>query len=400
MVVGNVNCSMCPQGHYCPGWGLILPLSCPPGFFCPIGSSSPTPCPIGSFSPYISLSSSSSCLPCSPGMYCGTVGLIQPSGNCSYGFWCLRSAVSASPSVATVNFGPCPTGFYCPSGTLSPILCPPGNYCLLREQIISNVNISISVPISCPSGTYQDNPGSTSCRVCPSGYYCPSGTGSLSSRLCPSGFFCPQGSSDYILNPCPIGTFSNRSGLSNISQCVPCLPGHFCAAAGLSYPSGLCAGGFYCSIGASSASPNPDSQVGGSCTQGFHCPIGSPAPVACTSGTSCNGYRLVAPSGVCQAGFFCQAGFSDIATGTRCPAGYYCPEATTLPLPCLSGTFSNTTGLSVATDCTPCPSGLVCSGVALKTPNIVCTPGYFCPPRSEVPNHGDNICQRGHYCPA
>lgn len=39
------------------------------------------------------------------------------------------------------------------------------------------------------------------------------------------------------------------------SECLPCPPGHFCAASGLSAPSGPCAPGYFCLSGVSSPTP-------------------------------------------------------------------------------------------------------------------------------------------------
>lgn len=44
-------------------------------------------------------------------------------------------------------------------------------------------------------------------------------------------------------------------GAVSLEACQPCLPGHFCAKDGLSFPSGLCNPGFYCREGSRSATP-------------------------------------------------------------------------------------------------------------------------------------------------
>ena len=41
----------------------------------------------------------------------------------------------------------------------------------------------------------------------------------------------------------------------SIEVCQPCLPGHFCAEVGLSFPSGPCNSGFYCTEGSRTATP-------------------------------------------------------------------------------------------------------------------------------------------------
>ena len=57
--------------------------------------------------------------------------------------------------------------------------------------------------------------------------------------------------------------------------------GYYCGQDGLSYPSGLCEAGYYCSGGSSVAMP---SGVGGDqCSPGYYCPEGSIQPI----GKSC-----------------------------------------------------------------------------------------------------------------
>lgn len=51
-----------------------------------------------------------SCSPCLPGHYCGSSGLIHPSGPCSEGFFCLRGAITPNRSLEDRTGGPCPAG--------------------------------------------------------------------------------------------------------------------------------------------------------------------------------------------------------------------------------------------------------------------------------------------------
>lgn len=48
---------------------------------------------------------------------------------------------------------------------------------------------------------------------------------------------------------------------------------------------------------------------------------------------------------------------ADGPTGGLCPAGSYCPPASSSPLPCPPGTFSNSTGLGRPEECVSCPPG-------------------------------------------
>ena len=88
------------------------------------------------------------------------------------------------------------------------------------------------------------------------------------------------------------------------SDCTPCLPGKFCDKAGLEKPTGDCAGGWYCIRGAWSAKP-ADVGVLGYCNS--------------TNGTGC----------------FCP----NTTTGGVCQPGFYCPNGSREPQPCLRGNF-------------------------------------------------------------
>ena len=43
-----------------------------------------------------------------------------------------------------------------------------------------------------------------------------------------------------------------------------------------------------------------------------------------------------------------------------CPAGFYCPEGVTDPIPCPEHTLMNGTGARQLSDCLPCPAGFWC----------------------------------------
>jgi len=48
---------------------------CPPGFYCPVGTSSPIGCPVGKYNPDSGKSSESGCLTCPLGKTCNKRGL-------------------------------------------------------------------------------------------------------------------------------------------------------------------------------------------------------------------------------------------------------------------------------------------------------------------------------------
>ncbi|CAI5693753.1 unnamed protein product [Oreochromis niloticus] len=112
----------------------------------------------------------------------------------------------------------------------------------------------------CPPGRYCSSSGlAAPTGVCSAGYLCIQGSVSPQPEddptggHCSAGSYCPRGTSYMI--PCPAGTFSSIEGAVSLEACQPCLPGHFCAKDGLSFPSGLCNPGFYCREGSRSATP-------------------------------------------------------------------------------------------------------------------------------------------------
>lgn len=110
-----------------------------------------------------------------------------------------------------------------------------------------------------------------------------SGVVSTVKTLCPPGFFCPPGTG-YDLNACPPGTYNDLYGLSEVEQCKPCDPGKFCRGTNLTAPSGQCEAGYFCSRGVSV--PNP----------------------------------------IIINRTYCPANFTHLVIGDICPRGYYCPK--------------------------------------------------------------------------
>jgi hypothetical protein len=103
--------------------------------------------------------------------------------------------------------------------------------------------------------------------------------------------------------PCPDGKLTFGEGSGDVSDCMPCPKGYFCKFA-------------------TYFSQNPV----------------NPSTIS-SAFTSTTAY------GKCKAGFVCIGGSStdspiDFQTGYKCPKGYYCPEGTTIELPCLPGTYN------------------------------------------------------------
>jgi hypothetical protein len=430
------SCISCTKGNYCP-LGSSAQLSCPQGFYCTDAVGEPTPCPIGRFGNRTSVDSEVACTECSPGYYCDTTGLLQPSGLCDPGYYCSRASPISAPGSKPVDEaswknrlgfygGICEAGGYCPAGSYQPqpcpvgtylnstgesskvgcLLCTPGSYCastasagpsgLCAAGYYCTGNASspfqfiapngtftkegFDAPQLCSRGSYQPQRGQSSCIVCPPGFYCPR-IGMDQALLCDSGGWCAENATSVTL--CLTGTFSPNMGLSNASQCLSCLPGKFCGTAGLTNVSGDCTAGFYCTQGATVPTPANAASGGGICPIGHYCPQGSAAPIPCPGGTyigSSGGSSLLSclPA---PAGYYVNISGSSLS-GVKCDAGFYCSGGAASARPadgptggsCRPGQYCP----EGSTKPTPCPVGRFAASFS-QTICDLCPAGSYCP---------------------
>jgi hypothetical protein len=448
------SCISCTKGNYCP-LGSSAQLSCPQGFYCTDAVGEPTPCPIGRFGNRTSVDSEVACTECSPGYYCDTTGLLQPSGLCDPGYYCSRASPISAPGSKPVDEaswknrlgfygGICEAGGYCPAGSYQPqpcpvgtylnstgesskvgcLLCTPGSYCastasagpsgLCAAGYYCTGNASspfqfiapngtftkegFDAPQLCSRGSYQPQRGQSSCIVCPPGFYCPR-IGMDQALLCDSGGWCAENATSVTL--CLTGTFSPNMGLSNASQCLSCLPGKFCGTAGLTNVSGDCTAGFYCTQGATVPTPANAASGGGICPIGHYCPQGSAAPIPCPGGTyigSSGGSSLLSclPA---PAGYYVNISGSSLS-GVKCDAGFYCSGGAASARPadgptggsCRPGQYCP----EGSTKPTPCPVGRFAASFS-QTICDLCPAGSYCP----TTNMTDPIPARmGYYVPS
>jgi len=157
---GSPTYIMCDAGTYCPNQGLHSPYAncsagfycwlgskspcpddnttgnaCPQGGFCPVGSHNFTFCPPGTFSNATNNTELADCLDCTEGSYCMGYGNPNPTDLCNAGFYCSKGQQMPEPPNSR-----CPTGHFCPRGSVE------------------------GKP--CPSGTYQNEQQQESCKVC------------------------------------------------------------------------------------------------------------------------------------------------------------------------------------------------------------------------------------------
>jgi len=90
----------------------------------------------------------------------------------------------------------------------------------------------------------------------------------------------------------------------------------------------------------------------------------------CSGGVSLN-FTSGSPS---IKGHFCSSGATEPAPvsqmyGDICPAGYYCPEQSSAPLPCPVGFILQDKGATSSNDCSPCPPRRYCTAPGSSQPS-------------------------------
>lgn len=299
----------------------------------------------------------------------------------------------------------CRIGEYAVAVDGTPQRCPRGSYC-----------IGDCTKVPCRAGTYGAGTGlsGADCTgLCPSGHFCPEGA----TQPSPCGrvdLWCPSGSAtpSFVQQ----GWYGDSGGIRNTHE-LPCEPGYYCDG-GVRLP---CPPGTY----------GPTSQL----TKCMPCPVAA----------VCANPATTVPTPL-QAGRYGNniTGLTRHDEAPLCPAGQYCPLASTKPTPCPAGVFGSTAGAS-RPDCrltndspsSQCPAGYVCVNGTVNPFNIPCGStdarntisnvvnrassvydeglgdAAYCPPGSPVPRLADSgyytvgpnnaktdqrICSPGFYC--
>ena len=333
---------------------------------------------------------------CTPGYYCPSTGLAEPVGPCASGWYCTLGSWTDTPALLGNDTGSdchcplqqiggkCKAGTYCPAGSSTPIDCDGGSYCSMDELD--------AVEGPCNAGYY-----------CQLGSLMPAPVNETYGDVCPQGNYCPLNTATPI--QCPEGTYSDQYQNENVSNCLPCTAGMYCAGMGNIVPDGDCDVGWFCPAG--SIVPQP---AGNQCLPGHECPQQSASQTPCPSGF----YQPNVGQGSClncPAGMYCdqteaiaeeQSGVNEsshgVVTPKTCPAGFFCPEGTQIASqnPCPIGTFSNDTGLTNSSQCTLCTPGSYCDSPNINEPTGLCFAGSFCTLGATEPTPVE--CPQGTYC--
>ena len=112
-------------------------------------------------------------------------------------------------TAAQLDCKTCPPGYYCPSGSSSPIACPQGTY-----------------------NSISGRDASGDCRSCVSGMACPKEALTWPTVKCDAGYYCPAGSSlpNETRHACPAGTYTDYHNLTHARECTQCPESHSCEA--------------------------------------------------------------------------------------------------------------------------------------------------------------------------
>ncbi|KAE8591947.1 hypothetical protein XENTR_v10018612 [Xenopus tropicalis] len=227
------------------------------------------------------------------------------------------------------------------------------------------------------------------CSICPTGYTCPNGD----IYVCPPGHFCPDGLESHLF-PCPPGTFNPITGLSQTDGCQTCPPGMFCKEWGSSAPSGPCQAGYFCK--------SDFTGDGGECPVGHYCPQGSTQPLSCPAGTY-NNLQRQDDCFLCPPGYYCPGNTSDYSV-FQCPSGFYCPEGTkhATQFPCPRGFYNPDPNTQSLDSCLSCLPGHYCGTEGLSMVSGKCDPGWFCVYAAWTPQPFDldNYTSANCLCPA
>ena len=339
----------CPAGRDCPSTGLTEPAECPAYSYCP-GASAAITCPDGTYtdSDTRNLETSEQCFLCPTGKYC-TNGEI--TGDCDAGYWCDYGADSATPATKL-----CPLNRYCELGTLVPSVCD-------QNRIID----------------FRGATSSDDCQECSGGrfYNC------LPEYVCPKGHYCEANPYNDELDtsedwneplPCPERTYRDAEGAVNYDEPQTQSDGE-CTQCTTAYDS-LFTGSYTCS------DDGDDIVDCDACANGVFCESTDDMP---TSTWNCTD---------CPPGYLCgQTGISDL-DDWQCPPGHYCPKwKGYLGTECPKGTYQPEFAQTAESACLDCPAGSYCPGAS--THPIACAEGSFCPAGSSSPKP----CPKGSYCP-
>jgi len=323
------TCTVCRAGHYCSDDDHIE-RECPRGTYQgTTGQTTCEICPQG----YFSTVGASSCSACLPGTSseAGT-GYFEHCVQCAAGKYesdhlCVDCAPGKnSGNGALLCCDACPPGearedSADPNTCTACTPCPVGHSCSDDEEI------------PCPAGTYQDQTGQTTCKLCSAGQT--STEAQETCNDCAVGHKCP-GNGD-VQTPCPAGSYQDETGQTTCKLC---------------------------SAGQTSTEAQ---ETCNDCAVGHKCPGNGDVQTPCPAGS----YQNQPGQTTCKA---CQAGHisgTAAATCTPCEVGRYCTD--NVQRSCAAGTYQDQTA---QTECKTCAVGSISDNG--QSACDTCALGHYC----------------------
>jgi hypothetical protein len=217
-------------GNYCePGTTVAQGSVCPAGYYCPTRNEK-FDCPMGTYSVNTGQTSKTSCITCDPGKYCPLHSSSQTS--CTAGNYCPQGSGRQIP---------CPEGYYCADPAQPPVKCPESVYCPagtatnygLQCAQPTRPNAAYTACISCqvPRGAVYLNAAGCDTTLC-GGHTMPDSTNSTCVPCTIASGSIWQGPSGCATTQCPVGAVSSASKAScamasatpgsptNTAQCI------------------------------------------------------------------------------------------------------------------------------------------------------------------------------------
>ena len=240
---GDWNCLPCPPGFACPYIAMSqADVTCKTGYYCPQGTiyQNQFPCPAGTYSDSPEIYTRDQCLQCPPGYFCPIATTSVTRLKCTGGHYCPEGTMDgqqypcppgthipdAEHNFSEITFCiPCPRGKACELGTQTPADCEPGYYCPAQTEFAKQY--------PCPAGTFQtatDLERPDQCTACGQGKYCLEGA--IAELNCPDGTYNPKyraigkGPGAYpACQQCPGGSICND--VNGTTDPVACANGKF-----------------------------------------------------------------------------------------------------------------------------------------------------------------------------
>ncbi|KAL4094950.1 hypothetical protein PRIC1_010600 [Phytophthora ramorum] len=354
--------SPCPAGYY--GDGSLETRTtcagvCSRGFYCPLASRNST------------------------ARVCGDASVFCPSGSAIPtpvwpGYYSVRLLPDGASSLLVSDVGfeeysVASSGEQAPTNEAirdAQRMSEAGTFCVDGKKIL------------CPAGRYGEKPGETSplCTgLCTRGFYCPEGSTSPTQRECGGdALICRTGSP----TPQRIQPGYYSVGVTNTTRFYqrPCEPGYFCID-GIKYQ---CPAGTY-----GAASGLSSAACSGKCAPGYYCPSYPGPPSVSRTQNECGDSTVFCPEGTGNEPSFVLSGYYSVLTSGMaddgrnatqndekvCPKGFYCRQG--IRIRCPEGTYGDIEGLSASSCSGWCPAGYFCPFATTDYRLNPCAPGTY-----------------------